>query len=86
MAGVKVSGKEIASPLRMLLSVFPLGALAAVVVWFVYVGKYGQHGEQVASYAEGQSNSQNAEIAFQAVVASVLLYFVLHHHVSYMYM
>lgn len=86
MAGVKVGGMKVALPLKMLLSVFPLGALAAVIVWFVYVGKYGQHGEQTSTYAEGQTNSQNAEIAFQAVVASVLLYFALHHHVNFLYL
>lgn len=72
--------------LKTVLSVFPLGALAAVVVWFVYVGKYGQHGDQAGTYGEDQTNSKNAEIAFQAVVASVLLYFALHHHVNFLYM
>lgn len=72
--------------LKTVLSVFPLGALAAVVVWFVYVGKYGQKGDQLGSYGEDQTNSKNAEIAFQAVVASVLVYFALHHHVNFLYM
>ncbi len=83
---LKLGGEKVALPLKVLLSAFPLGALAAVVVWFVYVGKYGQHGEQSDKYAEGQTNSQNAEIAFQAVVASVLVYFVLHHHINFMYL
>jgi len=75
---------KVALPLKMLLSVFPLGALAAVIVWFVYVGKYGQHGQQVD--AEGRANEDKATVAFQAVVASVLVYFALHHHVNFLYM
>ena len=79
-----MDGMKVALPLKMLLSVFPLGALAAVVVWFVYVGKYGQHGDQPD--ADDRSNSEKATISFQAVVASVLLYFVLHHHVNFLYL
>lgn len=70
--------------LKMLLSVFPLGALAAVIVWFVYVGKYGKHGQQID--ADGRSNEDKSTIAFQAAIASVALYFVLHHHVNFLYL
>lgn len=74
---------QVALPLKMLLSVFPLGALAAVVVWFVYVGKYGQHGQQTD--ADGRTNEDKAMISFQAAIAAVAVYFALHHHVRFMY-
>ena len=61
-----------------LLSVFPLGALVAVVFWFVYVGRYSADGPNAD--AEQRTNDEKATIAFQAVVAVAALYFVLHHH------
>lgn len=70
-------------PLKMLFSLFPLGALAAVVVWFVYVIQYANDGNTKKG-AEDQTNTERADIAFQAVVASVLVYFVLHHHLKFL--
>ena len=75
---------KVALPLKMILSVFPLGALAAVIVWFVYVGKYGRHGEQTD--ADDRSNSEKATIAFQGAVAAVAVYFALHHHANFLYL
>ena len=60
-----------------LLSVFPLGALVAVVFWFVYVGRYSADGPNAD--AEQRTNDEKATIAFQAVAVAAL-YFVLHHH------
>ena len=61
-----------------LLSVFPVGALVAVIFWFVYVGRYSNDGPDADT--EGRTNQDKADIAFQAVVAVAALYFVLHHH------
>ena len=73
---------ELSHPIKMTLGLFPLGAFAALVVWFIYVGKYGQYGNQIGS--DGQTNKDNSDIAFQAVIASVAVYYVLHHHMSHM--
>ena len=73
---------ELTLPIKMLLSLFPLGSLAAVVVWFVYVGKYGHDGNAVD--AENRNNKDKASIAFEAAIASVALYFILHHNVRHL--
>lgn len=73
---------QLAQPVKMILGLFPLGALAALVVWFVYVGQYGKDGN--APDGESRTNSEQSTIAFQAIVASVAVYYALHHHLSHM--
>lgn len=68
--------------LKGLLSLFPLGALAAVVTWFVFVGRYASDGPDVDG--ESRTNEDKATIAFQAAVAVAALYFILHHHARLM--
>ena len=65
-----------------LLSVFPLGALAAVITWFVFVARFSSDGPDVD--AEGRTNEDKATICFQAVLAVAALYFLLHHHTRLM--
>ena len=65
-----------------LLSVFPLGALAAVIAWFVFVGRYARDGTDADS--EGRTNNDKATVSFQAVIAVAALYFLLHHHTRVM--
>ena len=72
---------KLSQPVKMTLGLFPLGSLAALVVWFVYVGQYGQDGDVAV---DGRKNSEQATIAFQAVVGSVAVYYALHHHLSQM--
>ena len=73
---------ELVAPVKLLLGIFPLGALAAVVVWFVYVIKYGHYGNRIGS--QSRRNSEQATIAFQGVVASVAVCYALHHHLAHM--
>lgn len=68
--------------IKGLLSVFPVGALVAVVFWFVYVGRYSQDGPDPDG--EQRRNDEKATIAFQAVVAVAALYFLLHHQTRVM--
>jgi hypothetical protein len=73
---------QLAQPVKMILGLFPVGALAALVMWFVYVGQYGQDGNTLK--ADSRKNSEQATIAFQAIIASVAVYYALHHHLSHM--
>lgn len=73
-----MEGLQLSMPMKAIFSLFPTGALAALVVWFVYVIKYAENGEQPGD--KSQQNSDKYTIAFQTIVAVVLLYFMLHHH------
>ena len=74
-----MDGMKVSLPVKAIYSLFPLGALAALIVWLVYVARYGRDGD-LKPNDEGQTNSQNSEIAFQTIVALSLLYFVFHHY------
>jgi len=67
-------------PMKTVFSIFPTGALAALVVWLVYAIKYSDKGEEPDDKA--RTNSDKYTIAFQAIVAVTLLYFLLHHHMN----
>lgn len=68
-------------------------ALAAGIAWVVFVAKArdndmlgdNQPDSGVASTNKGNSNIRTADICFQAVVVSVLLYFVARHHFSHLH-
>ena len=64
-----MEGLQLSMPVKAIFSLFPTGAIAALVVWFVYVIRYAENGEQ--SGAEGQVNSDKYTIAFQTIVAVV---------------
>lgn len=73
---------------------FIITAVAAAIAWLVYVAfavdnkvlgdevfnTAGEHGEK---QKKGITNLETIEVCFQAVVASVLLYFVARHHFSH---
>ena len=71
---------------------FIITALAAAIAWIVYVAYAVKHkvlGDEVFDAAsltgdqgKGVTNLETADVCFQAVVASVLLYFVARHHFS----
>jgi hypothetical protein len=66
--------------LKGIFSLFPTGALAGLITWLVYVIRYADKGP--APDGNGATNVEKSTIAFQTVVATVLLYFVLHHHAN----
>jgi hypothetical protein len=68
--------------LKGILSLFPVGALVAVIFWFVYVGRYSMDGPDVDD--NGRTNKDRATICFQAVVAVSALYYLLHNHTRIM--
>ena len=70
------------SILKMLLSLLPLAALVAVVFWLVYVSKYENEPSKGSSDDVAYEQAQKATIAFQAVVATILVYFASHHSVD----
>ena len=67
------------SIVKMLLSLLPVAALVAVVFWLVYVTKYDDQASKGPNDPLAYEYAQKAEIAFQAVVATILVYFVSHH-------
>jgi hypothetical protein len=67
-----------------LLSVLPLGSLVALVFWLVYAASYRQDG--LDTDEDGADNLNKASMAFQAIVASAALYYMLHQHSSLMMM
>ena len=73
---------ELSQPIRMMFTTLLFGTFSSLVVWFVYVGKFGQEGNK--QNEDYKSNSDKATIAFQAIVASVAVYYALHHHLSHM--
>jgi hypothetical protein len=64
-------------------------ALAAGVAWIVFVAKARDHDmlgdSDTTPTDKGNSNIRTADICFQAVVVSVLLYFVARHHFSHLH-
>ena len=91
--------KEVLWTFHALSWVFVLGAVAAAIAWFVFVGLarhrqiLARPGETSVSGIDGtntieqqkQQNNNEATyetitVCFQALVASVLLYFVFRHH------
>ena len=72
---------------------FIITALAAAIAWIVYVAYAVNNnvlGDDVFDAAaptddqkKGVTNLETADVCFQAVVASVLLYFVARHHFSH---
>jgi hypothetical protein len=73
---------QLDQPIKMILGLLPAGAVAALVVWFVYVGQYGKEGNSPDE--KQRTRSEKATIAFQAIIASVAVYYALHHHLTHM--
>ena len=73
---------KLGQPVKMILGLFPIGSLAALVVWFVYVGQYAKDGN--VADEKSRTNSEQSTIAFQAIVASGAVYYALHHHMSHL--
>jgi uncharacterized membrane protein len=67
------------SILKMLLALVPVATMVAVVFWLVYVLRYSKEDDQTPQAVKAQELLHKSEIAFQAVVATVLVYFVSHH-------
>ena len=67
-----------------LLSALPLGSLVALVFWFVYAARYASDGSDPDE--DSAVNEDKASMAFQAIVASAALYYMLHQHSSLMMM
>ena len=67
------------SILGVVLGLLPLAALVAVVFWLVFTIRYANEAEQGPHAQEAYEYAQKASVAFQAVVATVLVYFVSHH-------
>ena len=63
--------------LKVVYSVLPLGALAALVVWFVYAGRVS---DKKPSTSTLRTDLDDAHLCFQALVATCLIYLVLHVH------
>lgn len=69
---------------------FIITAVAAAIAWLVYVVRAVDNkvlgdekiGEHLEKEDKGATNLRTVEVCFQAVVASVLLYFVARHHFS----
>ena len=61
-----------------ILSLFPVGAFVALIFWFVYVGRYANEGPYPDE--KDKTNQDKYTIAYQAVVATVLLYLMFHNH------
>ena len=68
------------SVLKMLLGLLPLFALASAVTWIVYTANYAQQDNKQSDAA--QKFIDQSTIAFQGVVATVLIYFVSHHGID----
>lgn len=68
--------------LKGILSLFPVGALVALVFWFVYVGRYSNDGPDIDD--NSRTNEDRATICFQAIVAVAALYYLLHNHTRIM--
>ena len=73
---------ELSQPIRMMFTTVLFGTFAAFVMWFIYVGKYGQEGDKLNE--DDKRNSEKATICFQAIVGSVAFYYALHHHLVQM--
>ena len=72
---------------------FIITAVAAAIAWLVYVVRavdnkvlgdeeVSENPEKEEKQSKGATNLRTVEVCFQAVVASVLLYFVARHHFS----
>ena len=69
---------ELSMPTKMILGLLPLAALGAVVVWLVYAIKLSEDiNDDVVSAAD--RHFYRTSVSFQAVVATIALYFALHH-------
>ena len=62
--------------IRILISMLFVGALAALGAWIAYVAKFSRADE---GSTQQDTEYQRAMISFQALVASILLYFAGHH-------
>jgi mannose/fructose/N-acetylgalactosamine-specific phosphotransferase system component IID len=65
--------------LKMLFGVLPIAALVAVVFWTVFVFKYEKEDDKSAANPKAQEYLDKSTVSFQAVVATILVYFVSHH-------
>ena len=72
---------ELSSPTKMVLGLLPLAALAATVMWLVYAIKFGEDvDDNIVNAADREA--YRTTLAFQGVVATILLYFAAHHGLS----
>ena len=69
------------SMIKMVFGLLPIASLVAVGFWLAYVTKYSheKHQNMGANAHAAQEFVQKSTIAFQAVVATILVYFVSHH-------
>jgi hypothetical protein len=72
---------------------FVVLAVAAALAWLVFVIKADYNGvlgeeftESLAKNSKGTVNLATADVCFQALVASILLYFVARHHFSHLHL
>lgn len=67
------------SGLKLVFGVLPLAALVAVGFWLNFVVKYADEDAKGVDADLAYEYLAKAEICFQAVVATILVYFVSHH-------
>lgn len=72
---------ELSSPVKMVLALLPLAALASAVAWLVYAIKFGEDIDNNV-IPDTDKEAARSTLAFQGVVATVLLYFAAHHGLS----
>lgn len=63
---------------KIVVSILPLAAVVATVYWLVFAFSYEREGPDADS--NGKTNQDKATFSFQAVVALIALYFLLHKH------
>ncbi len=73
---------QLSTPVKMTLGVLPLAAFAAAILWLVYTAKLAEDIDDNVVTAADREHYRST-VAFQAVVASTLLYFALHHGLSH---
>lgn len=86
----EVPAKGILMGMNALGYTFLITAVAAAIAWLVYVFKATNSkalGDEKLTEmkAEGTSQLETIDVCFQALVVSVLLYFVARHHFSHMH-
>lgn len=71
---VDAVSQPVKQTMSMVSFILPYAVLVAVVFWVVYVAKYSEFGSQAD--AKGHTNQEKYNIAFQAVVATFIVYFL----------
>ena len=70
----EVVTKPVNASLSMVALVLPYAVLVAVVFWIVYAAKYSEFGPQ--QDGKGRTNQERFNMAFQAIVATFIVYFL----------